>query len=114
LVRFETAPAWETPAAMAELHESLARARGGEHHPLLVIGCYVFDLEHETTQYNPPALEFVKEARATEGPARPVERADTICLGIDLLGIEGGDTTSDDAPDACEPTGPDGQPGSDR
>ncbi len=42
-VRFETTPAWETPAAMDELHESFARARGYEHHPLLVIGCYVFD-----------------------------------------------------------------------
>jgi Fic family protein len=42
-VRFATVAAWETPAAMGELHESFARARAGEHHPLLVIGCYVFD-----------------------------------------------------------------------
>ncbi|MBA2261573.1 MAG: hypothetical protein H0W03_02765, partial [Solirubrobacterales bacterium] len=81
-VRFETAPAWETPAAMAELHESLARARGGEHHPLLVIGCSVFDLEHETTQYNPPALEMERsvgdvrrDERHAEHDARRQSRA---------------------------------------
>lgn len=42
-VRFETVSALETPAAMEELHTSFDRARDGEHHPLLVIGCYVFD-----------------------------------------------------------------------
>ena len=42
-VRFETVSALETPAAMEELHASFERARDGEYHPLLVIGCYVFD-----------------------------------------------------------------------
>ena len=43
-VRFQTLPAIATPAAMAELHERFALAREhGEHHPLLLIGCYVFD-----------------------------------------------------------------------
>ncbi len=43
-VRFRTLPALETPAAMAELHERFATAvASGEHHPLLLIGCYVFD-----------------------------------------------------------------------
>lgn len=43
-VRFRTMPALETPAAMEELHEGLLAARdAGEHHPLLLIGCYVFD-----------------------------------------------------------------------
>lgn len=43
-VRFRTVPAAETPAAMAELHERFDRAmRSGEYHPLLLVGCYVFD-----------------------------------------------------------------------
>lgn len=42
-VRFRTVPALETPAAMEELHRSFHRAREGEYHPLLAIGCYVFD-----------------------------------------------------------------------
>ena len=42
-VRFETVSASETPAAMEELHERFARARDGEYHPALVVGCYVFD-----------------------------------------------------------------------
>jgi Fic family protein len=43
-VRFRTVPAAETPAAMEELHERFLVAReAGEHHPLLLIGCYVFD-----------------------------------------------------------------------
>jgi Fic family protein len=42
-VRFETASVRETPAAMEELHTGFDRARNGEHHPLLVVGCYVFD-----------------------------------------------------------------------
>jgi Fic family protein len=44
VVRFQTVPAIATPAAMAELHERFAAARDScEHHPLLLIGCYVFD-----------------------------------------------------------------------
>jgi Fic family protein len=43
-VRFQTVPALAVPAAMAELHERFAAARdSGEHHPLLLVGCYVFD-----------------------------------------------------------------------
>jgi Fic family protein len=43
-VRFQTVPAIATPAAILELHERFAAARdSGEHHPLLLIGCYVFD-----------------------------------------------------------------------
>lgn len=43
-VRFQTVAAAETPAAMDELHERfLAQREAGEHHPLLLIGCYVFD-----------------------------------------------------------------------
>jgi Fic family protein len=43
-VRFRTVPAAETPAAMAELHRRFLDARdAGEHHPLLLIGAYVFD-----------------------------------------------------------------------
>jgi len=43
-VRFRTLPALATPAAMRELHERFAAAtESGEHHPLLLIGCYVFD-----------------------------------------------------------------------
>ena len=43
-VRFQTLPALATPAAMGELHERFTAALGsGEHHPLLLIGCYVFD-----------------------------------------------------------------------
>ena len=34
----------DTPAAMDELHAAFLRTRdAGEHHPLLVIGCYVLD-----------------------------------------------------------------------
>jgi Fic family protein len=44
VLRFQTLSAMATPAAMAELHDRFARARdSGEHHPLLLIGCYVFD-----------------------------------------------------------------------
>ena len=43
-VRFETVPAAETPAAIDELHRRFLTAReAGEHHPLLLIGGYVFD-----------------------------------------------------------------------
>jgi len=42
-VRFRTLSALETPAAMEELHDRFAQAREGDYHPLLVIGCYVFD-----------------------------------------------------------------------
>jgi Fic family protein len=42
-VRFKTVSALETPAAMLELHERFERARGGQYHPLLLVGCYVFD-----------------------------------------------------------------------
>jgi Fic family protein len=43
-VRFRTLPALATPAAMGELHERFATAlQSGEHHSLLLIGCYVFD-----------------------------------------------------------------------
>jgi Fic family protein len=41
--RFQTVSALETPAAMEELHTAFDRARDGGHHPLLAIGCYVFD-----------------------------------------------------------------------
>ncbi len=44
VVRFQTVSALATPAAMTELHERYATARdSGEHHPLLLVGCYVFD-----------------------------------------------------------------------
>lgn len=44
IVQFRTVPAAETPAAMDELHERFVREQAiGEHHPLLLIGCYVFD-----------------------------------------------------------------------
>lgn len=44
VVRFQTVSALATPAAMEELHERFAATRdSGEHHPLLLIGCYVFD-----------------------------------------------------------------------
>jgi Fic family protein len=44
VVRFQTVPALATPAAMRELHECFTAARDtGGHHPLLLIGCYVFD-----------------------------------------------------------------------
>jgi Fic family protein len=44
VVRFQTVPAIATPAAMEELHERFAAARdSGGHHPLLLVGCYVFD-----------------------------------------------------------------------
>lgn len=43
-VRFQTVSAIATPAAMVELHERFAAAwNSGEHHPLLLTGCYVFD-----------------------------------------------------------------------
>ena len=43
-VRFRTVSAAETPAAMEELHERFDRAmRSGVFHPLLLVGCYVFD-----------------------------------------------------------------------
>jgi Fic family protein len=43
-VRFATVAAAETPAAMEELHAAFLRERDtGEHHPLLLVGCYVFD-----------------------------------------------------------------------
>jgi Fic family protein len=43
-VRFETVSAAATPAAMDELHAAFLREReAGEHHPLLLVGCYVFD-----------------------------------------------------------------------
>jgi Fic family protein len=42
-VRFRTVSAFETPAAMQELHDRFERARDGDFHPLLVVGCYVFD-----------------------------------------------------------------------
>jgi Fic family protein len=43
-VRFQTVAAADTPAAMDELHAAFLRERdAGEHHPLLLIGCYVFD-----------------------------------------------------------------------
>lgn len=44
VVRFRTLSALQTPAAMQELHGSFAAAReSGAHHPLLLVGCYVFD-----------------------------------------------------------------------
>jgi Fic family protein len=44
VVRFETVPAVATPGAMRDLHERFTTARdSGEHHLLLLIGCYVFD-----------------------------------------------------------------------
>ena len=44
VVRFQTVPAAETPAAMQELHERFVTAtESGAHHPLLLVGCYVFD-----------------------------------------------------------------------
>jgi Fic family protein len=44
VVRFRTLPAAATPAAMTELHERFAAARElRAHHPLLLVGCYVFD-----------------------------------------------------------------------
>jgi Fic family protein len=43
-VRFRTVAAADTPAAMEELHRAFLDARdAGGHHPLLLIGCYVFD-----------------------------------------------------------------------
>lgn len=43
-VRFQTVPAAETPATMDELHQRFHAERdAGRHHPLLLIGCYVFD-----------------------------------------------------------------------
>ncbi len=44
VVRFQTVSAVQTPAAMEELHERFAAAsESGAHHPLLLVGCYVFD-----------------------------------------------------------------------
>lgn len=44
ITRFRPVSASATPAAMEELHERFARAQtAGLHHPLLLIGCYVFD-----------------------------------------------------------------------
>jgi Fic family protein len=44
VVRFLTVSAAETPAGMEELHSRFADAlRVGNHHPLLLIGSYVFD-----------------------------------------------------------------------
>ena len=44
VVRFQTVSAAATPAAMKDLHERFAAAReSGAHHPLLLVGCYVFD-----------------------------------------------------------------------
>ena len=44
VVRFQTVSALDTPAAMKELHERFAAAsESGAHHPLLLVGCYVFD-----------------------------------------------------------------------
>ncbi|CAN5548115.1 Fic family protein [soil metagenome] len=43
-VRFQTVSALATSAAMDELHERFLDERdAGRHHPLLLIGCYVFD-----------------------------------------------------------------------
>ena len=43
-VRFRTVPAAQTPAAMEELHARFAREQAaGQHHPLLLVGSYVFD-----------------------------------------------------------------------
>jgi Fic family protein len=43
-VRFQTVPAMATATAMEELHQRFLDERdAGNHHPLLVIGCYVFD-----------------------------------------------------------------------
>lgn len=43
-LRFRPVPAADTPAAMEELHEGFVAARGAAaHHPLLLIGSYVFD-----------------------------------------------------------------------
>lgn len=43
-VRFQTIPAMATPAAMEELHQRfLDEHDAGRHHPLLLIGCYIFD-----------------------------------------------------------------------
>ena len=44
VVRFQTVSAIETPGAMKELHERFtAASESGAHHPLLLVGCYVFD-----------------------------------------------------------------------
>jgi Fic family protein len=44
VVRFQTVSAIETPDAMKELHERFSAAsESGAHHPLLLVGCYVFD-----------------------------------------------------------------------
>ncbi len=43
-VRFQTVPAMATPAAMDELHQRFLDERdAGSHHPLLLVGCYIFD-----------------------------------------------------------------------
>jgi Fic family protein len=42
--RFDTVRAADTPAAMDELHRRFLESRAAHgHHPLLLIGCYVFD-----------------------------------------------------------------------
>lgn len=44
LVRFEPVSAFETPAAMTELHDSLERARErAEHHAILLVAAYTLD-----------------------------------------------------------------------
>lgn len=44
VVRFRTVSVIETPSAMGELHERFVATReSGAHHPLLLVGCYVFD-----------------------------------------------------------------------
>lgn len=43
-VRFQTIAVAQTPAAMDELHARfMAERDAGTHHPLLLLGCYVFD-----------------------------------------------------------------------
>ncbi|HMJ36763.1 MAG TPA: Fic family protein [Baekduia sp.] len=44
MLRFRTVSAVDTPDAMNELHASFLSARDGhQHHPLLLIGAYIFD-----------------------------------------------------------------------
>ena len=44
ITRFETVSPADTPSAMRELHERFrAASTSGDHHPLLLVGCYVFD-----------------------------------------------------------------------
>jgi Fic family protein len=42
-VRFRTVSPLETPGAMDELHVRFNRARNSTYHPVLLVGCYVFD-----------------------------------------------------------------------